>query len=57
VSAASSGNAWDLRCHLREKLVEFIAQEFPQALPRVRTEGDEPSASKTAAAPAPSPPP
>lgn len=57
VSAASSGDVWDLRCHLREKLVEFIAHEFPQALPRVRTEGNETGATKTAAAPAPSPPP
>lgn len=54
VSAASSGNAWDLRCHLREKLIEFIAREHPQALPRVRTEGDEAREAKTAAAPAPS---
>lgn len=56
VSAASSGDAWDLRCHLREKLIEFIAREHPLALPRVRTEGDEPREAKTAAAPASSTP-
>lgn len=56
VSASSSGNAWDLRCHLREKLIEFITLEYPQALPRVRTEGEDLGAGKTAAAPAPSAP-
>jgi small-conductance mechanosensitive channel len=39
VSAASSGKAWDLRVHVREKLIEFLQREFPGALPRVRVEG------------------
>lgn len=29
---------WDLRCYVREKLVRWIAQEHPEALPRTRTE-------------------
>lgn len=38
VSAADSGAAWDLRCLLREKMVEFVAREYPDSLPRVRAE-------------------
>lgn len=40
VSAANSGAAFDLRCVLREGLIAFIHREFPQALPRLRTELD-----------------
>ncbi|WP_240773458.1 mechanosensitive ion channel family protein [Pontibacter sp. SGAir0037] len=38
VSAVSSGIAWDLRCLVREKLVTFIQQNYPNSLPKVRTE-------------------
>lgn len=38
VSAKNSGDAWDLRCHVREKLVEFLQREYPDCLPRVRAE-------------------
>jgi small-conductance mechanosensitive channel len=38
VSAANSGDAWDLRCEVREKLVTFIQQNYPDALPRLRAE-------------------
>jgi small-conductance mechanosensitive channel len=37
-SAADAGRSWDLRCRLREGLVEFVRREFPQFLPRFRTE-------------------
>jgi small-conductance mechanosensitive channel len=37
-TAADSGKAWDLRCEIREKLITFIQQNFPQSLPRVRAE-------------------
>jgi small-conductance mechanosensitive channel len=36
MSAADASVAWDLRCHVREKLVEFIRREYPEALPRLR---------------------
>lgn len=42
VSAADSGIAWDLRCAVREQLVEFIRREYPEALPRLRAEVDRP---------------
>lgn len=35
----SSGNAsanWDLRVHVREKLIEYLQREHPQCLPRTR---------------------
>lgn len=38
VSAPSSGVAWDLRCHIREKLVTFIQERYPEALPKVRAD-------------------
>ncbi len=38
MSAADSGTAWDLRCEVREKLVEFIQKSYPQCLPKARGE-------------------
>ena len=36
VTAASAPAAWDLRCHVREQLVDFMQREYPQCLPRQR---------------------
>ena len=38
MSASSAGNAFDLRCEVREKLVDFLQREHPEALPRQRSE-------------------
>ena len=38
VSAADSSAAWDLRCYVREKLVDFLQRNYPQCLPRARAE-------------------
>ena len=38
VSARDSPTAWDLRCEVREKLIDFIQREFPGALPKTRSE-------------------
>lgn len=38
VSAADSSDAWDLRCHVRERLIDYLQQEYPQSLPKVRLE-------------------
>jgi small-conductance mechanosensitive channel len=38
MSAPDSGSAWDLRCEVREKLLEFVQKEYPQCLPRNRNE-------------------
>lgn len=47
VSARDAGQAFDLRCEVREKLIEFLQAEYPHALPRQRAE--------IAAAPSPEP--
>jgi small-conductance mechanosensitive channel len=38
VSAKDSPTAWDLRCEMREKLIDFLQREFPGALPKTRSE-------------------
>jgi small-conductance mechanosensitive channel len=35
-SAADSSQAWNLRCEVREKLIEFLRENFPESLPRTR---------------------
>jgi small-conductance mechanosensitive channel len=37
VSSSNASNSWDLRCLLREKLVQFIATNHPDYLPQLRT--------------------
>jgi small-conductance mechanosensitive channel len=51
MSAPSAPQAFDLRCEVREKLIDFLNKEHPEALPRrrqvtidERTEEDAPSA-------------
>ncbi len=38
ISARDSSQAWNLRCLVREKLIDFIQQEYPEFLPRFRAE-------------------
>ena len=38
VSAENSSNAWELRCLVREKLISFLQQNYPESLPLVRVE-------------------
>jgi small-conductance mechanosensitive channel len=38
VTARSSGDAWDLRCHVRAGVIDFIQREYPQSLPRLRAD-------------------
>ncbi len=38
VSAGDSGSAWELRVHIRERLIDFLQREFPESLPRTRVE-------------------
>jgi small-conductance mechanosensitive channel len=38
MSANSAGQAFDLRCEVREQLIDFLQKEHPDALPRQRTE-------------------
>ncbi|MHC4622521.1 MAG: mechanosensitive ion channel family protein [Planctomycetota bacterium] len=38
MSAADASTAWNLRCHVREKLVEVMQNKYPQGLPKLRAE-------------------
>jgi small-conductance mechanosensitive channel len=38
VSARNPSETWNLRCEVREKLIAFLQEEYPQALPRQRAE-------------------
>jgi small-conductance mechanosensitive channel len=42
VSARNSGDAFDLRCLVRERMLDFLAREHPQALPRLRAQVEDP---------------
>jgi small-conductance mechanosensitive channel len=51
VSANSGSAAWDLRCEVREKLIDFLQREYPSALPRRRYEAAENAATKLSEGP------
>jgi len=36
MSAPDASTAWSLRCHVREKMVEFIQKNYPESLPKLR---------------------
>ena len=55
VSAGDASGAWDLRCRVREALLDFLQREYPEALPRVRAEFGQ--AEQRAESPKPAPPP
>lgn len=38
VSASSASRAWDLRVDVRERLIEYLQREHPQALPQTRVQ-------------------
>jgi small-conductance mechanosensitive channel len=38
MSASDASSAWDLRCDVREKLLEFIQKNYPESLPRLRAD-------------------
>ncbi|MEL7340195.1 MAG: mechanosensitive ion channel domain-containing protein [Bacteroidota bacterium] len=41
VSAKTSPIAWDLRVYIREKMIEFIREHYPDSLPRTRIKLEE----------------
>lgn len=47
-SAADASLAWDLRCEVREKLVDFLQRNYPASLPRLRGEIDTATAGTMA---------
>lgn len=38
VSSRNSSDAFDLRCYIRENMISFIQQNFPDSLPKLRTD-------------------
>jgi small-conductance mechanosensitive channel len=38
VSAGDAGKAWELRCKVREGLIDFIQRDYPECLPRLRAD-------------------
>jgi hypothetical protein len=38
MSAKDASDAWDLRVFIREKLLTFLQERFPEYLPRTRIE-------------------
>ena len=38
ISAENSPNAWELRCLVREKLINFLQPNHPESLPLIRVE-------------------
>lgn len=43
LSAGNSGKVFDLRCRMREALIAFVAREYPEALPQVRSSSPDPA--------------
>jgi small-conductance mechanosensitive channel len=38
MSASDASKAWNLRCEVREKLIDFIRKNYPDVLPKFRAE-------------------
>ena len=38
MSAPDGSQSWDLRCYVREKLIEFLQRQYPDSLPKTRAE-------------------
>ena len=55
MSAQDASLTWDLRCRVREALIDFIRRECPESFPRVRTEIDRPERHPASTQPAPPP--
>ncbi len=49
MSAPDSGRAWDLRCHVRERLLAFLQERYPEHLPKTRAEIRAPGLRQTRA--------
>ncbi|HXZ48935.1 MAG TPA: hypothetical protein VEG27_07925 [Usitatibacter sp.] len=44
-SASNADRAWDLRCRLREGLVDFVRREYPTSLPKLRVQAERRAAA------------
>ncbi len=46
VSASNAGRTFDVRCEMREKLIDFIQRDYPTALPQIRLDAAGAAASQ-----------
>lgn len=46
VSARDAPSTWDLRCRIREGMIDFIQREYPQFLPQLRSSPDSDEQSR-----------
>jgi hypothetical protein len=46
MSASNSPAAWELRCEVREKLIDYLQREHPDALPKLRLADGIPAAAE-----------
>jgi small-conductance mechanosensitive channel len=53
-STANADNAWNIRCEIREKLIAYLQEHHPWALPKIRAalEGGAPAEARVALPPA-----
>lgn len=51
MSARDGPTAFELRCEVRERLVDFLQREYPHALPRMRASVDAPERARVQALP------
>jgi small-conductance mechanosensitive channel len=42
MTSKDSGESWDLRCEVREKMIAFLKEKYPESLPRARTVLEQP---------------
>ena len=42
VSSTDAGKVFDLRCELREGLIDFLCRNYPESLPRQRSVSEPP---------------
>ena len=47
VSAGDSSRAWELRCLVREKLMEFLQKNYPESLPKIRARVEKDHSTQT----------
>jgi small-conductance mechanosensitive channel len=48
MSAATSGNAFDLRCYIRENLIKYVNEHYPDSLPKTRAAIENKETEKSA---------
>jgi small-conductance mechanosensitive channel len=55
MSACDSSKAWDLRCLVREQMIAFLQEKYPQSLPRTRVEMEQKDTITDASSTGPAP--